>query len=255
MSRFISIKKGEFDRAINRTYRLYKSGLLREERKLTGPILGTNFTSDFSYLVMIFSGLYRLTNVVPARRQKSVVINKATVYAANIDIILSYLLQKRKMIKSPTLVGKRAYKVALMYYPKKAAVFEELIDDYLYNIEAYNREPEMMAQVVGNLFSEVLNWRDDDYSEDLKAMGYYFGKYYYYFSSYKTLRRDEKKGYYNPLIFTKKKDPESFETYIRQTLKSQLSACKNAFDKLPIKENAPIIGNAMYAGIWGKMDL
>ncbi len=248
MGIFFRVKKGEIDKAINRLYNAYRQGLLREERRILGPFGTTVFSSDMAYLVMLFSGLYGIPNNCKCDR-KSVSINTATVYAANLDIILSYLALKYKFPKRNFPILRRAYKISSMYYSKKSETLQELIREYREAKDDINMDPESIASIFGNILSEIFLWKEDEHKENLRNMGYYLGKYYFYQTSYRKLRRNEKRGKYNPLMFIKKNDPESFEIYIRQMLKTQLKAGMEALNSLPIRENSTIIQSALYAGI------
>lgn len=254
MANFIHIKRGELYRSINRIYRLHLNGLIKEERNLLMPIESTMFTKDMGYLLILLSGIYKLPNMAKGRDNKRIISNKATIYTANMDVILSFYVDRYfTKIKRPLSV-KKAFKVASMYYPQKASVFEILIEKFIIESQRYNREIDDMSNIVGNIFKELFSWKDDEYKEDLENLGYCLGRYFYISRTYKSLKKDEKKGNYNPLIFTKKKDPESFDIYLNQTLKSQANACMEAFERLPIKEYGPIIKNALYVGLLKEME-
>ena len=114
MGIFIKVKKGEIDRAINRIYNAYRRGLIKEERRILGPLGATIFSSDMAYLIMLFSGLYGISNNCKCDR-RFIFINTATVYGANLDIILSYLTLKYKFPKRNFPILRRAYKISSMY--------------------------------------------------------------------------------------------------------------------------------------------
>lgn len=249
MYSLIRIRRGELDRAFNRAYRACLNGIRIEERSLMGPIRGTLFQRDLAFFVMLFSNVYKFQN---NSTKNNALINKATIYAANMDVIVSYSVFRRKSPARTRLFPKKAYRLVNLYYPGKVQAIETLIDEFEDEIENLSRDPDQLAGIIGKIFAEIFAWREDKYTGDFKTFAYYLGKHYYLKKLYEELKNDEKKGYYNPLIFVKKNDPESFETYIKQILKSHSTACMEAFRRIPIRENETILNHALNAGIWTK---
>lgn len=250
--KLIRIKRGELDRAFNRAYRYCLNGIKREENSLMAPYRLTLFQKDLAFFVMFFSGVYKLSNNAPEKIRKKTLINKATVYAANMDVIISYLLAKSRSPIKARLFPKRAIRLVSLYYPGKVTRLESLIAELDTEIENLSRDPEMLAGIVGRIYQEVFSWREDKYTEDIRSFAYYLGKYFYLSKLYTELKTDEKKGNYNPLVFLKKNDPQSFDTYMKQTLKSLSNACMEAFHRIPIRENETILYHALNAGVWSQ---
>lgn len=233
---------------------MYLSGLLNEEKKIQGKLMRTLYSKDMSYLVMLFSGVYSMHNTAKKQYKKKMIVNKATIYVANMDIILTYITKKYFNPNVSIPFQKRAFRVASMYYKERAVKFEMLVNELYENEKAANFDIDFMSGILGNILGELFSWRDDEYTETFRDVGYYLGKYFYIYSAYNNLRNDEKKGLYNPLIFAKKNDPESFDTYVRATLKANAEACMKAVEHLPIRENSVIIKNALYAGVWQNLE-
>ena len=81
-------------------------------------------------------------------------------------------------------------------------------------------------------------------------MGYYMGKFIYLMDAYDDVEKDSKDGSYNP--FKELYKQEGFEEKVRQYLELIMSCCCRAFEVLPIIDNAEIMRNILYAGVWAK---
>ena len=240
MGSLVRFKRKISDRTFTKNLKIFENGLIREERSLLPPMVRPLFTKEMGMFVMLLSSIYRLPNLARTSKGIAAVKNQVTGYAANMDIILSYieLSHRAKGINgiNLSLLYKKAYRLAALYYPDKAEVFEEKLLNIYEGEEKFNRDPDIMAGYFGNIFEEIFSFKEDKYLSDLREVGYYFGKYTYLSTKYDNLRADEKKGYYNPLIFVKKQDPIVFDTYMRQTIRSQGDACIKAFDRLPVRD-------------------
>jgi len=52
----------------------------------------------------------------------------------------------------------------------------------------------------------------------------------------------------------KKESPKEFETFVRINLTSLMAECAKSFERLPIVENADILRNIIYTGVWTKYE-
>ena len=62
--------------------------------------------------------------------------------------------------------------------------------------------------------------------------------------------KDIKKNSYNP--FKSICNDEGFDDKIKQMLTMMIAECTKEFESLPILENANILRNILYAGVWTK---
>ena len=104
------------------------------------------------------------------------------------------------------------------------------------------------ANLTGNVMAELLVMREDVYARDLRELGFYLGKFIYLCDSYEDLERDEKRGSYNPLL--SRRDDPAFETSCEQMLSDMMARASQAFERLPILQDAEIMRNILYSGIW-----
>ena len=52
----------------------------------------------------------------------------------------------------------------------------------------------------------------------------------------------------------KKESPKEFETFVRINLTSLMAECAKSFERLPIVENAEILRNIIYSGVWTRYE-
>ena len=113
---------------------------------------------------------------------------------------------------------------------------------------------DVVSSYTGEMLGELFNWQDDTWSKTLHCIGYYMGKFIYIIDAYDDLKKDEKTGSYNPLLPLKKESPEGFETFVRINLTSLMAECAKSFERLPIVENAEILRNIIYSGVWTRYE-
>ena len=81
----------------------------------------------------------------------------------------------------------------------------------------------------------------------------YLGKFIYFIDAYEDIEQDLKKGTYNP--FKELYQTDQFEDKCKDILELMISEATMAFERLPIIENAAIIRNILYGGVWNKYEL
>ena len=101
--------------------------------------------------------------------------------------------------------------------------------------------------------AEIFAYRQDEWEETLRRMGFFFGKFIYLMDAYEDIESDIKKNTYNPFkdIFSK----EEFEEMAGEVLLMMMAECSKAFERLPIVENTQILRNILYSGVWSKYDM
>lgn len=247
-------------------YKAYYCGLckvLREKYGLAGQI---TLTYDMTFLVILLSSLYESETrrieerciVHPVKKQK-MLCNEITEYAADMNVILTYykLLDDWHDEKSKiSIAGLRAlHKVFLELkekYPEKCRVIKKCLG-LLHQCEERGEENiDVASRYFGKLMSELLAYRHDVWEKSLRKMGFYLGKYIYILDAYDDVDEDIKKENYNPLIPMYIR--EDFHEKCESMLTYVLAECTHEFEKLPCIEDAEILRNILYAGVWDKFD-
>ena len=135
-------------------------------------------------------------------------------------------------------------------YPRQHKAIASYIQK-LHVCEAANEKNiEAAANLTGEAMAEIYAAKDDYWQDTLRQMGYYMGKFIYLMDAYDDVEKDSKDGSYNP--FKELYKQEGFEEKVRQYLELIMSCCCRAFEVLPIIDNAEIMRNILYAGVWAK---
>lgn len=246
-------------------YRGYYCGVCNDLKKSCGEFARATLTYDMTFLAILLTSLYEPLSTSEHKLcvfhpgQKMLCIrNEYTEYAADMSVIMVYhnLLDDWRDERSQKSLFES--RMILPAYKKAAAKHERQIDalkTYLKRLhKAENRKAEdidLAAGLTGEFFKEVFTYDTKDiWSRDLGMTGFYLGKYIYLLDAYEDLEKDQQSGNYNPFI--RHKDREDFEYYVKDILMMMASGAARAFERLPIVENAEILRNVIYSGIWNK---
>lgn len=217
--------------------------------------------------MILLTGLYELEHeeisyrcaVHPASK-KTAYINEATEYAAAMDVVLNYhSLQddyeddgshiKQAIAKAL----KKDYNRISIRYPRQV----QAVEDYMKKLaEAEKRKEsniDIVAGYTGEMLGQLFQWKQDEWAKDLDSMGFYMGKFIYLLDAYEDLKKDQKKGSYNPFAYVSMESKEEYETFCRSTLTCLMAECAKSFERMPILEHAEILRNILYSGVWTKL--
>ena len=101
---------------------------------------------------------------------------------------------------------------------------------------------------------ELIDWKQDIWSKDLRCLSFYLGKFIYLMDAYEDMEKDHKHNRYNPFLMMKEQSGDDFETFCRLLLTSMVQEAAKAFERLPIIMYAEILRNVLYSGIWTKYE-
>ena len=107
---------------------------------------------------------------------------------------------------------------------------------------------EDLESISGEMLGELYVWKKDVYERDLRELGFYLGKFIYLCDSFEDVEQDIKKKNYNPLV--ERFERPEFEAESRMMLEDMMARACRAFECLPLLEDAPIMRNILYSGIW-----
>ena len=102
----------------------------------------------------------------------------------------------------------------------------------------------------GELMAELFDYKQDHWSPELRSLGFHLGKFIYLMDAYDDLARDKRKGAYNPLK-TMSEQP-GYEEEMREIFELLLARCAKRFERLPCVEDADLLRNILYSGVWLK---
>jgi len=244
-------------------YRGYYCGLCKSLKDNHGEISRLTLNYDITFLVLVLTSLYRPKSSVieegcitnPFKKKKKIT-NEITEYAASMNVLLSYYklednLNDDKGIKD--IISYNLYKGKLKSaynkHPQKAEYIKnelhelnELEKDLNYNID-------MVSNKFGNLMGEIFVYKNDEYEQDLRNIGFNIGKYIYILDAYEDLEKDYEKGRYNPFIeYINNK--EELKERVDKLISISLGILAKSIDNLNLKVNTTIIDNIVYSGIY-----
>lgn len=266
---YININQKILTEENKKAYQAYYCGLCRRLKTNCGTKGQMLLDYDMTFMIVLLTGLYELTNeeseitcALHPTKRRTVWINEATDYAADMNLILAYhnLIDDWKDDKaySKKALAKmldKDYERVKEKYPRQVAAIEE----YMRKTEEVERRGETnldaVAGLTGEMVGEVFCWHEDEWAEELRTLGFYMGKFIYIMDAYEDYDADVRKKKYNPLKYTLKESKEDMDTFVRLVLTSMMSECAKSFERLPILLHADILRNVLYSGVWSKYEI
>ena len=247
----------EFDR-----YRGYYCGLCRAIGKRCGSVCRMALSFEMTFLAMLHTSLYEPETadekhrclVHPLGKQR-MLSNEAIDYAADLSAIVAYYDlrdgwddEHRVDRLAESALLKRAAEEVGKHLPRQREAVEHYVKA-LHEIEARDDQNlDAAANLTGEMLGELYVMKDDVYARDLRELGFYLGKFIYLCDCYEDVERDIRKKNYNPLI--SRRTNETFAADCEQMLSDMMARAALAFERLPLLEDAEIMRNILYSGIW-----
>ena len=265
---YININQKIMTEENKNAYQSYYCGLCRKLKSDCGTKGQMLLTYDMTFLVVLLTGLYELSNeeseitcALHPTKKRTVWINEATQYAADMNLVLAYqnLIDDWKDDKAYTKKAlakmlDKDYTRIMSKYPRQVKALE----DYMRRTEEVERSHEsnldVVAGLTGEMLGEIFCWKEDEWAEELRTLGFYMGKFIYLMDAYEDYDDDVHKNAYNPLVYVKGESAEELDTLLRLLLTSMMSECAKSFERLPILLHADILRNVLYSGVWSKYE-
>lgn len=263
---YIVVNKPEMKFREFAVYQSYYCGLCRALKEKYGRLGQMTLSYDMTFLVMLLTGLYEpqtqrsvMRCVTHPLQKHSVSRNPFTEYAADVNILFSYYkceddwLDERKIGKYlfAALLRKKNNRVA-KEHPRKALKMVENLNKLHEAEKRGDATIDETAGLFGEIMAELFVYREDEWADSLRKIGFYFGKFIYLMDAYDDIEQDIKKGCYNP--FAERFGTEGFEEEARRILTMMMAECSREFEILPILQDAEILRNILYAGVWTKYE-
>lgn len=265
---YINVNSQELSEENKQMYRSYYCGLCRSLRDFCGAKGQVLLNYDMTFLVVLLTGLYepktesaQFTCMVHPVKKRLYRTNEIQDYAAQMNVLLAYynLVDDWKDDKSYTkktfaAMLKSDYERVAGNYPRQTKAVERYIEKLAEYEENKETNIDLVAGLTGEMLGEIFAWREDEWYDELRTLGFYLGKFVYLMDAYEDFRQDEKKDSYNPLRFMETEDEQEFETLCRLMMTSMMSECAKSFERLPILLHADILRNILYSGVWSKYE-
>ena len=256
------MKFKEFD-----IYHSYYCGLCKTLKDKYGLRAQVSLNFDMNFLAILLSSLYepdtKLKNercIIHPLKKHQARYNEFVDYAAKMTIVLTYFkceddwLDERKISRQTyKKLIKKAYNKVKEEYPDKV----DEIEKCLHKINDYEKQNLNNLDEVSKYFGRVMGlicaYKDDECYDEWYELGFYLGKFIYFIDAYEDIEDDLEKENYNPLkqIY----QTAQFDERCKNILELMISEATMAFERMPIIENAAIIRNILYSGVWTKYEL
>lgn len=266
---YIVVNQQELQINNYKRYRAYYCGLCRALKERYGIRGQATLSYDMTFLMILLNGLYEPNLrkeshicVLHPMKLHQMYLNSISEYVADMGILLSYYnlmddWKDDKNRKSRMLARgiKKYFNAVQERYPEKAKAIEIYVKE-LASCEAKNEENvDLTAGLTGTMLAELFVWKRDIWEPDLRRMGFFMGKFIYLMDAFEDVKNDTMTNNYNPWKqFYQNETTEIFEKRVEDILILMMSDCAHAFEKLPIVQDAEILRNIIYAGVWSKYE-
>lgn len=247
-------------------YRRCYCGLCRRIGERCGQPARLTLAYDMTFLVLLLGSLYEPAETEGEGRCPPHPVegrpwwySEATDYAADMNVALAYLkcLDDWQDDANPIALAeagllKGAYETVCRTYPRQCRGIENSLEKLHRMEKARCEDADAAAASFGELMGEVLVWREDRWSETLRAFGHALGRFLYVMDACMDLEGDAFHNRYNP--FRRYYGLTDNEQRFRDILKMILGECMFHFDRLPLVQDLGILQNILCAGLWTQFD-
>ena len=263
---YVMVNQDELKLKDYNRYRSFYCGLCRVLEKKYGISGKLELTYDMTFVDILLNAYMELPlkserhrcMVHPVKKQ-DMLFNEITDYCADMTLLLTYYKMLDDVNDDGSMIGrvfvrkeKKKFERVANAYPRQAKVFEESMRRLAQTEERREYNLDKVAGFTGNMLAELLVYEESVWSDELRKLGFYLGKFIYLLDAFEDLEKDLKKGAYNP--WQPSKDRKDFEALVENTLMMMISECAKSFERLPIVQDVDILRNIIYSGVWQKYE-
>ena len=236
-------------------------GICIRIREQASQIARLGLSYDMAFLALLLMSLYEPEETAaPLRcaahplRRRTWFDNEYIRYAADMNVALAYY----NFLDDWNDDGKTTAKWMANAFGKTLPDIEKkyprqcgAIASCIANISALEKagcaNPDEPAHEFGRLLGELLVYREDLWSSDLRQLGDALGRFIYLADAAVDYREDKRKGKYNPfLAMGCDEDWQRWDEY----LVLAMGRCTAFYEKLPLVQDKAILDNILYSGVW-----
>lgn len=244
-------------------YKAYYCGLCKYLKRNHTELSRMTINYDITFLIVLLSSIYQPSAqvfhekcIVDPVKKKKHIINEITEYAASMNILLAYYKLEDDVndegdIKSRLVrrAYRKSFKTAYDKYPQKADFIKACLGELRSLEEDQSTSIDQTSNCFARLLEEIFDYKDDEYRDRLRKVGFNIGKYIYIMDAYEDLEQDLEKGRYNPFS-SYKDDREGLKVKVDKLIGMTLARLEEAILNLDIKVNKSIIDNIIYSGVY-----
>ena len=246
-----------------RRYQACYCGLCRAIGDTCSTASRLALTYDMTFLVLLLSSLYEPEETAGEHRcpvhplrpqpwQRS----RCTDYCAAMNVALAYyncLDDWRDDRSLPKLALSRLFRGPCagiaQRYPRQIAAVETGLEALAELERRGVPDPDGAANAFGRLLGELFVWDEADrWSDELRTVGEGLGRFVYILDAAMDLPEDLRRRRYNPLSALSA-DGRALADW-EEPLTMLLGECAAAFERLPLVQDAALMRNILYSGVW-----
>lgn len=263
---YVVVNKDELKIKEWNRYHAYYCGLCHSLKEVAGNKARLSVSYDMTFLAMLLDDLYDCEKeegtsrcVVHPVGKHPYAKSEAALYAAKMNLLLCYdnLLDDwrddRNVVSAAAAATIRKARMQIAKeYPRQTKAVEQYVEKLHACEEKRETNLDVAAGLTGEMLAELFCWKEDEWQQDLRGLGFYLGKFIYLMDAYEDLEKDKKRGNYNPFLLSRGniKNEEQAE----QCLNMMAAGAAEYFERLPLVENLEILRNILYAGIWNRFE-
>ena len=229
---------------------------LNEKHGLAGR-MGLNY--DMTFLIILLDSLYEPQEQTkdafcpphPVKKHRETK-SEFTDYAADMTVALTYYKALDDWMDEGSKTGKvysgllkRSYQQVKERWPRQCEAIEKSLDA-LHEVEKDEAaQPERAADLSGRMLADIFAVKEDFFQRQMAGLGYFLGKFIYMMDAAIDYEDDRKKGCYNPLNGMNVTPEEALEI-----LRQPMGQAAEAFEALPLIQDANLMRNILYSGVW-----
>lgn len=250
------LEKEELER-----YQMVYCGVCKSLHKQFGQLERFSLNYDMTFLALLLSSLYEPEDgkqefrcIAHPFSRKTADMNEYTDYAACMTVVLSYYHciddwedEHKQLSRKYANALKESFEKVKGIYPRQCKAIADSICEL--SLIEKNRQsiPDDAINCSGKMLSEIFVYKEDFWSATLRIFGYELGRFIYLMDAAVDYKKDKKKNNYNPLFRMDKKPDE-----IKDILEMEIGSAASQFEKLPIIQDANLLRNILYGGVWQK---
>ena len=243
-------------------YKELYCGLCRTLDERHGAAARLTLTYDMTFLVILLSSLYEPEEQVGTEKcpvhpmkEHGYIRSEITDYAADMNMVLAYLNRiddwrddGRLISLAEAAAMKKAYLDVSGRYPRQCSAIEKNLAELTQLENSRDMDPDAAAACFGRLMAELFVYKEDYWSGYLRSLGMALGKFIYIMDACIDLKGDKRYYRYNPMLplYGRINEAERFE----DILKMLMAQCVEAFEALPLVQDADLMRNILCFGVW-----
>ncbi len=234
-------------------------GLCRRMGRLSGQHTRLTLTYDMTFLILVLNAVYGGEELSCGNHCLPHPIKKYpgwysrwTDYGAWMNVALSYYKcmdnwkdDRRLSARLAAFALYLPLRGARRRYPRQCAAIERELAALSALEQAGELNPDLPTACFGRLMGELFVIEEDEHAENLRQLGFFLGQFIYLMDARLDLAEDLRNESYNPLTALQNPDVEPILTML-------LSGATAAAARLPLQQDAHLIDNILYAGVWLK---